>query len=201
MTRTPAVLAMVSLVAGAFCTWLSLNLPAGDSRFVPSAILLAAVWAVGAVVVGLRGSFDLDRSGIPRAVLVGVGLCTASVAGGIVVRYLPGLADYVRAVLAHSSSGWLPVIAVVTAAAGIAEELFFRGALYSRIPRHPAVATTAIYALVTAASGNLMLVGAAVLVGGVTAYQRHLTNGVAVSIATHVVWAMTMLFALPALLG
>lgn len=204
-TKVPVirvVLAIATLGAGAGATWASLTLPPGDSRFVPYALILASIWAFGSVLVGLRGIFGLgEREGLLRAIGVGAALCAASVAGGAVVRFVPWLGDLVKEVLSHSASGSLATIAVVTALAGIAEELFFRGALYSLVPVRPVVLTTVLYALVTAASGNLMLVGAALLVGSVTAYQRYLTGGVVISLATHVVWAMTMLFALPPLLG
>ena len=48
---------------------------------------------------------------------------------------------------------------------GIAEELFFRGAAYAAIPRHPVVWTTLAYVVATLATGNVMLAFAAILLG------------------------------------
>lgn len=195
------VAAGVTLIVGAWCTWASLRIAPGDPHFLPMATLLALTWMTGAIVTGGRPTMVEAGSRWRLAIGIGVALCLASVVGGAVVRFVPYIGDIVLEVLAHSASGPLPLIAVVTAVAGLSEELFFRGALYSLTKVHPVVLTTSIYALVTAASGNIMLVGAAVLVGGVTAVQRSLTGGIAVSAATHVLWAMTMLFALPHLLG
>ncbi|WP_040630885.1 CPBP family intramembrane glutamic endopeptidase [Smaragdicoccus niigatensis] len=195
------VAAGVTLAVGAWCTWASLRIAPGDPDFLPMATLLALTWLTGAIVVGGRPRLVEAGSRWRLAIGIGVALCVASLVGGALVRFVPYVGEIVLEVLAHSASGPLALIAVVTAAAGLAEELFFRGALYSLTKVHPIVVTTCIYALVTAASGNIMLVGAAVLVGGVTAVQRSLTGGIAVSVGTHVLWAMTMLFALPHLLG
>ena len=54
---------------------------------------------------------------------------------------------------------------VVTAVSGIAEELFFRGAAYAAITGHPVLWTTVAYAVATAATGNVMLTFAALLLG------------------------------------
>ena len=41
----------------------------------------------------------------------------------------------------------MPLLALLTTVNGVAEELFFRGALYAAIPRHPVLVTTAAYAV------------------------------------------------------
>jgi len=86
---------------------------------------------------------------------------------------------------------------VVTAVNGVAEELFFRGALYAATPRRPVVVTTAAYAIATLATGNVMLGFAAVLLGGLVGLERRATGGIQAPILTHVVWSLAMLFALP----
>jgi uncharacterized protein len=84
----------------------------------------------------------------------------------------------------------------------VAEELFFRGALYAAVPAAWAVpATTAIYALASAASGNAMLTFAAVLLGAVTGLERRATGGVLAPILTHVTWSVLMVLTLPPLFG
>ena len=54
---------------------------------------------------------------------------------------------------------------VITLVNGIAEELFFRGAAYAAIPRHPVAWTTLAYFVATLATGNVMLAFAAILLG------------------------------------
>ena len=95
-------------------------------------------------------------------------------------------------------NGSLPVVAVITAVNGIAEELYFRGALYAGIGRRHAVAiTTLVYAVVTAASGVPLLVLAAALLGLVVGLQRRVTGGILGPIITHLTWSLGMLFLLP----
>ena len=94
--------------------------------------------------------------------------------------------------------GSLPLVALITVVNGIAEELYFRGALYAAVGRRHAVAvTTVVYALVTAAAGIPLLVLAAALVGLVVAFQRRVTGGILGPIVTHLTWSLGMLFPLP----
>ena len=77
-----------------------------------------------------------------------------------------------RTVLDFADQGSLPILVVVTAVNGIAEELFFRGAAYAAIPRHPVAWTSVAYAIATAATGNVMLAFAAILLGVVVGLER-----------------------------
>ena len=95
----------------------------------------------------------------------------------------------------------MPILVVVTVVNGVAEELFFRGAAYAAIPRHPVAWTTLAYAVATAATGNIMLAFAAVLLGVVVGLQRRASGGILAPILTHVTWSVSMLFALPLLFG
>ena len=47
------------------------------------------------------------------------------------------LATYVSSVLEYADEGSLTLLAIITFFNGIAEELFFRGAMYAAIPKHP----------------------------------------------------------------
>jgi membrane protease YdiL (CAAX protease family) len=58
------------------------------------------------------------------------------VLGGLVVRQIPFLEEQVSTVLDHADQGSGPLLVLVTAVNGVAEELFFRGAAYAAIPRH-----------------------------------------------------------------
>ena len=103
-------------------------------------------------------------------------------------------------VLDHARYASLWVVALITLVNGVAEELFFRGAVFAAIGRGRAVAwSTLLYAAATLASGNGMLVFAAVVLGLVVGLQRRVTGGVLAPIITHVTWSMSMLFLLPPL--
>ena len=82
---------------------------------------------------------------------------------------------------------------------GIAEELFFRGAMYAAIPTHPVAWTTLAYVVATLATGNVMLAFAAILLGTVCGLERRASGGVLAPILTHITWSLSMLLLLPLL--
>ena len=90
---------------------------------------------------------------------------------------------------------------VITALNGVAEELFFRGALYAATTRYPVIVTTVAYGAATLATGNVMLAFAALLLGALVGLERRATGGILAPIITHVAWSVSMLFLLPALFG
>lgn len=195
------------VVIGAVVLGLSLRISPGNTWFYPATLALAAVWTIGAFASGplhlgrtLRG----EEPG-PRPVLIpvvyGVLLSAVFVLGGLVVRQVPWLDTQVRHVLDHAQQGSVPLLVVITAVNGIAEELFFRGALYAATTRHPVVVTTVAYTAATLATGNVMLAFAAVLLGLLVGLERRATGGIQAPVITHVLWSVTMLFALPALFG
>lgn len=92
-------------------------------------------------------------------------------------------------------------MALLTVVNGVAEEVFFRGALYAAIPERWTVAlTTVVYALTTVVSGVPLLVLAAACLGLVCGLQRRVTGGVLGPIITHITWSAGMLLLLPPLL-
>ena len=86
---------------------------------------------------------------------------------------------------------------------GIAEELFFRGALYTALGKwYAALVSTAIYVVTTGATtGNPMLGFAAIIVGAVCAFERRATGGVLAPMLTHFFWGLIMVLALPPVFG
>lgn len=185
---------------GAVLLAVSLRIEPGSPWFYPSTLALAAVWAGGALI---SGPLHLGRLGEQRpvvpALIVGAGLSLIFVLGGLVIREVPFFADRVSAVLAYAVQGSGLLVLVVTVVNGVAEEMFFRGALFRVIPRHPVLVTAVVYALVTLATGNLMLAFAALVLGLVVGRQREITGGLLAPAITHVTWSVTMLYALPAL--
>jgi membrane protease YdiL (CAAX protease family) len=197
----------IGVVIGAVVLGLSLRIEPGNDWFYPATLGLALVWTVGAFASGplhLGRTLQGAEPG-PRPVLIplvyGALLSALFVAGALVVREIPWLGDEVRHVLDHANEGSIPLLVVVTAVNGVAEELFFRGALYAATPRHPVVVTTAAYTIATLATGNVMLAFAAVLLGGLVGLERRATGGIQAPIITHVLWSVVMLVALPALFG
>lgn len=200
------------LVLGAAALAISLRIEPGSIWFYPASTLLAFVWIVGAFASGrlhlgriadLEEPQTFERPVVPPF-LLGAAMVALFVVGALLVRglaFLQPLEDQIRNVLAIADSGSLPILVVITALNGIAEELFFRGAAYAAIPRHPVVWTTVAYTVATLATGNVMLSFAAVLLGAVAGLQRRASGGILAPIITHLTWSISMLFLLPAIFG
>jgi uncharacterized protein len=202
--RRQVVAAVVVLVGAGVLGW-SLRLEPGGNTFYVAAVVLAGVWTLGAFLSGrlhlgrmARGSEVFVRP-ILAPILLGLLLVGIFVLGALVVREIPPLATYVRSVLEYADEGSLTLLAVITFFNGIAEELFFRGAMYAAIPKHPVLWTTLAYVVATLATGNVMLAFAAILLGTVCGLERRASGGILAPILTHITWSLSMLFLLPLL--
>jgi hypothetical protein len=80
----------------------------------------------------------LVRDELRRPVLapfvIGLGLAGCFLAAAFVLRPIPFVAGQVNNVLDHAAEGSLTLVAVVTVVNGVAEEVFFRGAVYAAVP-------------------------------------------------------------------
>jgi CAAX protease family protein len=199
------VVAAVTLVVGAAVLAWALRITPGDPTFYAATLLLAAVWLVGAFASGpLYPGRARTRSGgkdgraVVQSLALGTLLIAVFLAGAVVVARLPRLSQSVEELLDHAQYGALPVVAAITALNGVAEELYFRGALFSAVGGPRAVPfTTVVYTLTTVPTGIPLLVFAAAVLGTTTALQRRVTGGVLGPALTHVVWSLGMLFLLP----
>ena len=205
--RRRRIVVGATLGVGATLLGLSLSVHPGDRLFYALTLALAVTWAIGAVVAGpLPLGCVRGRSGLHRPVLapILVGLIAVAVftAGAPLVAQVPTLRASLEEVLDHARLGSLPVLVLITAATGVAEELFFRGALYSAVAStRPVLVCTAIYTLTTVTTGNVMLVVAAALLGLLVGVQRQVTRGVLAPALTHVTWSVGMLLILPPLMS
>ncbi|TIC88456.1 CPBP family intramembrane metalloprotease [Nocardioides sp. GY 10113] len=207
--RRRQVVAVVTILLGAGLLGVSLRIEPGSVWFYPATLAVALVWTVGAFA---SGPLHLGRIAHPRdgehlirpvvaPVLVGLALAALFLVGGLVVREIPWLDQQVSAVLDFADEGATAAVLVVTLANGVAEELFFRGALYAAVTRHPVVWTSVAYVVATLATGNVMLAFAAILLGVVVGLQRRASGGILAPILTHCTWSVAMLFVLPTLFG
>lgn len=202
--RRRQLVTAVVVVAGALVLGWSLRLEPGDELFYVGTFALAGVWTVGAFASGrLHLGRIAWRDRLARPVLtplaLGLGLAGVFIVGALVVRELPWLGDQVVSVLDFADEGSVPLLVVVTTVNGIAEELFFRGAVYAAIPRHPVLWTTVAYVVATLATGNVMLVFSAAVLGLLCGLQRRASGGILAPVITHVSWSLTMLLVLPLL--
>ncbi|HEV7192514.1 MAG TPA: NAD(P)H-binding protein [Jatrophihabitantaceae bacterium] len=206
VVRRRRIVVLLTLAVGAALLGLSLTQRPGAGLFYVAAAALAATWTVGGLLsgplhLGRSPSADKGRRPLLGPLLLGLAIGGAFLLGALVVREVHPLRHLVQQVLDHARHGSLPLVVALTVANGIAEEIFFRGAVFAAVGRrHPVRVTTIVYALVTVASGNAMLVFAALTVGTLFAVERLRTGGVLASSITHVTWSLVMLLALPAII-
>jgi membrane protease YdiL (CAAX protease family) len=205
--RRRRIVVMIVLVIGAALLGYSLTRSPGDSSFYWLTLALAAVWAVGALVSGpLHLGCVRFRGRNQRPVITGtvVGLALGGVflVGGMIAREIPGVREFVVKVLDFANHGPLLLVVFITVINGLAEELFFRGALYTALGKaYPAVVSTIVYVVATSTTGNPMLGVAAVILGAVCALERRATGGVLAPMLTHFFWGLVMVLALPPVFG
>jgi uncharacterized protein len=201
--RRRRIVVAVTLVMGATLLGLSFSTRQGDPLFYPLTFGLAGVWTIGSLLSGPLhlGSIvfrDELRRPIITPILVGALLAVIFIAGAFIIRYIPPLASLAEDVLGYARFGNLLLVTVILVVNGLAEELFFRGALFAAIGvQHPVLISTILYALATVAGGNPVLVFAAAVLGAVTGLQRRASGGVLAPILTHLTWSVTMLYVLP----
>jgi uncharacterized protein len=201
--RRRRVVSAVTLLVGAVGLALSLRMDRDSPWFSLAALAVAAIWFVGALASGRLHAGRISVAGQLRRpvlppILLGAALALVFVVGAFVTREVPLLADQAKSVLSFAEHGALPLLAVTTLLSGIAEEFFFRGALYAAVREpHQVLVTTVAYAVATALTGNIMLAFSAAVLGLITGLQRRSTGGIVAPILTHVTWSMSMLFVLP----
>lgn len=207
MVRMRRIIVVVVLVIGATLLGVSLTSEPGSSTFYLLTVALAAVWSIGARLSGplhignveFRGK---NRRPVITGTVTGVLLGGVFIAGGLVAREIGPVRDYIVEVLDYANYGALWLVVLITVVNGLAEEMFFRGALYSSLGKyHPVVVSTIVYAVAVSAAGNPMLGFAGIILGGVCAYERRITGGVLASMLTHFFWGLVMVLALPPLFG
>ena len=205
--RRRIVVAIVLVIGGALLGY-SLTRPPGDSSFYWLTLALAAVWAVGALASGpvhlgcIRFRGRNQRPWL-TGTAVGLALGAVFVVGGLIAREIPGVREYITRVLEFADYGPLLLVTFITVVNGVAEEMFFRGALYTARGRfRPILVSTVLYVIATAATtGNPMLGFAAIILGTVCAVERRVTGGVLAPMLTHFFWGLVMVLALPPLFG
>ena len=196
----------VVAVTGASLLRASLATPPGSARFYGQTLAVAGTWVVGGLASGplhlgrMFGPGDRLRRPLLTPVASGVGAFGAFYAAALVARRIPVLERAIGSVLRYADEGSTPLVLSTTLANGVAEEVFFRGALYAAAGAHrPVLVSTAVYGLATTATRNPALVLASVPMGLLFAQQRRITGGIQAPVLTHVVWSALMLRYLPPL--
>ena len=207
MVRRRRIVVGVVLVLGAVLLGISLSREPGDSAFYWLTLALAAVWAFGAWASGpLHLGHIRFRARNKRPIIAGIAigllLGAAFIAGALVAREIAPVREYIVDVLEFANYGPILLVVFITVINGVAEEMFFRGALFTALGRlRPEVVSTIIYAVAVSAAGNPMLGFAGLILGAVCAYERRITGGVLAPMLTHFFWGLVMVLALPPMFG
>jgi uncharacterized protein len=205
--RRRRIVVAIFVVIGAVLLGILLTTHPGSAAFYWVTLGLAAVWTVGAFASGPLhlGSIKLrGRNQRPVITGTGIGLLLGAlfVLGGLVAREIPAINNHIVRVLEFANQGTLSVVVLIMVVNGIAEELFFRGALYTALGRrYPLLISTVLYVAAVAATRNPMLVFAAIVVGLVCAFERRATGGILAPMLTHVFWGLVIVLALPPVFG
>ncbi|MGY1650275.1 CPBP family intramembrane glutamic endopeptidase [Geodermatophilus sp. SYSU D01119] len=196
----------VVAVAGASLLGVSLSTPPGSPRFYALTLGVAGTWVAGGLASGplhlgrMFGPGDRLQRPLLTPVVSGVGAFGAFYAAALVARRIPVLERAIGSVLRYADQGSAPLVATTTLANGVAEEVFFRGALYAAAgTKRPVLVSTAVYALATVSTRNPALVLASLPMGLMFGIQRKMTGGIQAPVLTHVVWSSLMLRFLPPL--
>jgi membrane protease YdiL (CAAX protease family) len=203
--RRRRVTAAVS-VAGAGLLGVSLSRKPDSPSFYALTLGVAATWVAGGLVSGPLhlGWVQTPRATLRRPLLTpvvgGAGAFGLFYAAALVAKRIPPLEAAVTRVLRYAQQGNPALVTTTTLANGLAEEVFFRGALYAAVGvEHPVLKSSAVYTLATVATRNPALVLASVPMGLLFAFQRRVTGGIQAPALTHLTWSVLMLRYLPPL--
>jgi uncharacterized protein len=193
-------------VTGAGLLGVSLSRQPDSPSFYALTMGVAATWVAGGLASGPLhlGWVQTPEATLRRPLLTpliaGVGAFGSFYGAALVARRIPPLAAAVTRVLRYAQQGSPALVATTTLANGLAEEVFFRGALYAAVGEgDPVVTSSAVYTLATVATRNPALVIASVPMGLLFALQRRASGGIQAPILSHVTWSVLMLRFLPPL--
>jgi membrane protease YdiL (CAAX protease family) len=193
-------------LAGTALLGAAMTREAGSRSFHVLAWCVAGSWVAGALAGGPELS-DAGPAGRPSGPVVVPLLAGAASFGGFaalaeLAGFIPPVDRAVRGALGYGESGSAPAVLASAGATAVAEEMFFRGRIWSLTrQRHPVLATTFAHAAATSATRNPALVAAALVMGPLFGWQRRTTGGIRAPLITHLTWSALMVRVLPRLRG
>jgi hypothetical protein len=199
------VTAVAVAVTGTGLLGASLSAKPGSRAFYALTFSAAGTWLAGGLVAeplgwnALRGEERTFGRLVAAPVATGVAAFGVFYGAALLARRIPVLNEALTSVLSYAEHGSDALVMATTLANGVAEEVFFRGSLFSALSSsHPVAASTAVYVATTSATRNPALVIASGIMGTVFAVQRRRSGGLLAPILTHVSWSALMLRYLPA---
>ena len=195
------VLIVATVVVGSALIGATLRLPRGSTGLYIAGFALAAVWIVSSLLYGpvqWRSPTLTLQAELAAGVVLGVLTFGLFLGGSQIGKQITVLAGPIHSVLGKADAGSLAAVLTVALVNGLAEEMFFRGALIDAIgPHHALVLSVILYVGVTAVSGNAALTLAAIIMGAVFVIERHITGALLAPIVTHLVWSTLIILLLP----
>jgi membrane protease YdiL (CAAX protease family) len=193
-------------VAGAGLLGVSLSRKPDSPSFYALTLGVAGTWVAGGLASGplhlgwVQTPHATLRRPLLTPVIAGAGAFGAFYAAALLVKRIPPLDAAVTRVLRYAQQGNPALVTTTTLANGLAEEVFFRGALYAAVGVDaPVVKSSLVYTLATVATRNPALVLASVPMGLLFALQRRASGGIQAPMISHVTWSVLMLRYLPPL--
>jgi hypothetical protein len=192
-------------VAGAGLLGASLSTKPDSKAFYGLTLGVAAIWTVGGLRSGplhlgrWRDRHNTYRRPVATPIAVGAGAFGAFYAAALVARKIPPLDRALTDIMQYAHEGSDGLVLTTTLANGLAEEIFFRGAVYAASGNQPVVRSTAAYMLATTTTRNPALVIASAVMGALFGLQRRASGGIQASTLTHLTWSTLMLRFLPPL--
>jgi membrane protease YdiL (CAAX protease family) len=192
---------VLALVVGAALLAATLRVKDGSLWFTLLGLLVAATWLIGARASGpirIRPTRLSPHVVALWALAIGGTSFLGFLAADLIGQHISFVSSALHSVLARADAGPKAIVLVVALVNGVAEEVFFRGALYSELSAHrPVLTSTLIYVVVTAATGNVALIVAGAVMGVIFALERRVTGSILASTITHLSWSTLMIFCLP----
>lgn len=183
-----------TLVVAAFLTREAFEAPPGTTRYT---YLIAATLLAGTFLSGdaPKPNRRAKRPVVGPAITGALLFVTFAVLGWL-TGWIDALDDGAAEIVRHARAGPAWEVALGTTVAGVAEEVFYRGALFERL-RLPVVTTTLAHMATTLLAANLALTMAAGLLGFVLGMSRRASGGWWAPAVTHVVWGLMIVMWLP----
>ena len=185
---------------------ISLTTKPGSPQFYLVTMGLAGTWAAGALSAGplpldtAPGQGSGRRHPVIMPVLTGAGAFGLFYGAALLARQIPPLNRAIRSVLHYADVGSTPLVLLTASANALAEEMFFRGALWALVQdSHPLAKTTLAYAATTTTTRNPALVLAGTATSVLFGLQRRTSGGILAPALTHLTWSLLMLRYLPPL--
>ena len=199
--RRRSLTVVVTLVVGSVLLAATLRAPSGSTSFFVIGFFVAGTWIAGSLI---SGPLPLEAIRSSRMGLVLRGLALGGLAflaflmAYLLGRHLPLVSSALHAVLTKADAGPVALVLAVALLNGLGEELFFRGALFDVFgSRNPVACSLVVYVAVTATTGNVALIVAAIVMGIIFTLQRARSGGILASMTTHLCWSTLMVLAFP----